>query len=402
MRGHSLILVATLVAWSVTTPALAEDDAAWEAYFGSMDEGEAEAALDTLERDRAEAEAAEVATREEEARLKKEERRRARAERKAKRDRKKSSAKDEKAEETVEVTAAATVADEADAITETTGEELAAEGASALADALPLLTASSVASLESEPLRLFDSADSSEHSFPWGRWLAINLALAVLLGGAVYGAKKGKLAHWLKRARLPRAARVAPELSVSATHNLAHGQAIHLIEGGDFRLVVGSWPGGMTRLATLPAIDGAVAQAVTEELAPALPAGAGMTADDEVEEASVAAAAIDEVELAAEGVGVKVDIGTYDSWFDEESKADGDGPVTVDDDEMPTIKELAFPEVLRQAASGALNAGPRMAGPRAVGLFRAGDEDAAADADPDHESLAEQVLARVREMRASR
>ncbi|MDP7113345.1 MAG: flagellar biosynthetic protein FliO, partial [Myxococcota bacterium] len=312
MRGHSLILVATVVAWSVATPALAEDDAAWEAYFGSMDEGEAAAALDTLERDRAEAEAAEVAAREEEARLKKEERRRARAERKAKRDRKKSAAMDEKAEETAEVAAGATAAepaaDEADAITESAGDELAAEGAFALEAALPLLTASSVASLESEPLRLFDSADSGERSFPWGRWLAINLALALLLGGAVYGAKKGKLAHWLKRARLPRAAQVAPELSVSATHNLAHGQAIHLIEGGDFRLVVGSWPGGMTRLATLPAIDGAVAQAIPEELAPALPAGAGMTADDEVEEAPVAAAAIDEVELAAEGVGVKVDI----------------------------------------------------------------------------------------------
>jgi hypothetical protein len=407
MRGYTLILVTTVAAWFVCGPAFAEDDAAWEAYFGSMDEGEAAAGLDTLERDRAEAEAAEAAAREEQARLQKEERRRARAERKAKRDRKKSSAVAEKPGEAAEVTevAAAESAAAGDGVTTGTSPELPAAGASVLDEALPLLAASSVASLESEPLRLFDSADSAERSFPWGRWLAINLALALLLGGAVYGAKKGKLAHWLKRVRLPRAARVAPELSVSATHNLAHGQAIHLIEGDNFRLVVGSWPGGMASLATLPTAGAAIAQAPPEVQAPSLPDGAGMTADDDVNEAPAAAServSVDEVALAADGVDVKVDVGTYDSWFDEGSKGEGDGPVTVDDDEMPTVKELAFPEVLRQAASGALQSGPRMVGPQAVGLFRAGDVDPAAAADPDHESLAEQVLARVREMRASR
>jgi len=374
-----------------------------------MDEGEAAAAIDDMERDRAEAEAAEQRAREEKARQKKEERRKAREARKARREKKAS-----KAEEAPEAEQAVAEAQEAAAAIAETSAEPAGEttlaGDIPLDEALPLLAASGVASMEAEPLRLFDGSENEQRSFPWARWLGINLVLAMLLGGAVYGAKKGKLAHWLKRARLPRRGtrRIAPELNVSATHNLAHGQAIHLIEGDDFRLVVGSWPGGMARLATLPAGGAEVAvedpfdTAEETAAAAAIPEGAGMTADDE-ELPAAASAPIDEVALAQDGVELKVDIGTYDSWFDEESKADEDGPVTVDDDELPTVKELAFPEVLRQAAAGTLAAAPATHGPQAVGLFRAGADDGAAiPADPNHESLAEQVLARVREMRASR
>ncbi len=438
MRTRVLLPCSLLAALLVCPGAHAEDDAAWEAYFASTAADDVPEALDDPEFDRPIAGEEAAATQAEaEAEAKKESRGEEEDGKRSKRSRRsrRSEASKEKAE--AEKAASEEPAEAEDASAETSeAPAAAAPGPEAVDEALALLGAStSPGTADAEPLLLFDQAESGEQSFPWGRWIAINLCLAVMLGGAVYGMKKGKLAHWLKRARLPsRAARVAPDLDVVATHSLSHGQAIHLIQGDDFRLVVGSWPGGMARLATLSQGAPGVAELPDEPEVAVIPDGAGMTEDDEAETDVMAALpeparedeASEEVALASGVADVQIDVGTYDSWFDNESSADDagdDDPITVDDGDTPTVKELRFPDALRRAAAMALNkrtaaeddvrtpatpverrapvaAGPSVT-PRTVGVFQAG---AAVDeaSDPDHETLAEQVLAQVRELRGAR
>lgn len=424
-----------LAALVVGPYAHAEDDAAWEAYFASMGADDVPAALDDPEFDQPATEAAPAAGERtgDEAEAREED-----TEKKSKK-RSRRSRRSEKAEDEAPAEARTSEAAEAAAETEdaaATAEILPVEGPEAVGETLSLLGVATSPAADGEPLTLFDQAESSERTFPWGRWIAINLCLAFMLGGAVYGVKKGKLAHWLKKARLPRRqAQVAPDLDVVATHNLSHGQAIHLIEGDDFRLVIGSWPGGMTQLATLPGGSPAIQRVEDEERSAEIPLGAGMTQDDEAETDVMAAMpelpeaeeSSAEVALASEQAEVRIDVGTYDSWFDEasadEATSDGDGPITVDDGDAPTVKELRFPDALRRAAAYAAGRRARAEDssrvpatpverrtsaadlltepPRAVGVFQTGGA-AEIPSNPDHETLAEQVLAQVRELRGAR
>lgn len=425
-----------LAALVVGPYAHAEDDAAWEAYFASMGADDVPAALDDPEFDQPATEAApasgEPAGDEAEAR---EEDTAKKSKKRSRRSRRSEKAEDEAL---VEAGTSATVdaaAEEEDAAA--AAELLPVEGPEAVGEVLSLLGAASSPAADGEPLALFDQAESSENTFPWGRWIAINFCLALMLGGAVYGVKKGKLAHWLKKARLPhRQARIAPDLDVVATHNLSHGQAIHLIEGDDFRLVIGSWPGGMTQLATLPRGSTVVREVEDGESPVEIPLGAGMTEDDEAETDVMVALpelngvedASAEVALASDQAEVRIDVGTYDSWFDDEASADeatadGDGPITVDDGDAPKVKELRFPDALRRAAAYAAGRRARAEDgvrvpatpverktsaadlptepPRSVGVFQTGG-GAEIPSNPDHEILAEQVLAQVRELRGAR
>ncbi len=395
MHRRIPFLLVPLLAILVCGAARAEDDAAWEAYFASAGDGDVPEAQEDPEFDEPTQAAAVVREAVDEVPIR----------------------------EAPPAPAVAEIddAEEDDAVAL---ETVTAPGGAAEVT----LGTTAPAARNPEPLILFDQAEMKERTFPWGRWIGLNFALALLLGGAVYGAKKGKLAHWLKRARLTRPGRVTvPDLSVVATHNLSHGQAIHLVQGPDFRLLVGSWPNGMTRLTDLPGPADEPPLSTAEEPCEEIPEGAGMTADeDEPEEATAAMVSLSEddgdrasseVALASAQADVRIDVGTFDSWFDEEGSADEDGARTVDDDEAPTVKEMAFPEVLKRAAAMAgrdRGAGaevpPRAASadsealpqdpPRAVGLFRSGGSPATPH--PDHETLAEQVLARVRELRGNR
>jgi len=96
------------------------------------------------------------------------------------------------------------------------------------------------------------SVVSDEDDISWGRWAIVNLALLFALGGAYAYAKKRKNGWpgWLKGRRAPRSPVQA--LRVAASLGLGNGQSVHLVEGNGFRVLVGSWSGGMTSLGPVP------------------------------------------------------------------------------------------------------------------------------------------------------
>jgi len=96
------------------------------------------------------------------------------------------------------------------------------------------------------------SVVSDEDEISWGRWAIVNLALLFALGGAFAYAKKRKKGWpgWLRRGRESR--RPARVMQVAASLSLGNGQSVHLVEGRGFRVLVGSWSGGMTSLGTVP------------------------------------------------------------------------------------------------------------------------------------------------------
>ncbi len=91
---------------------------------------------------------------------------------------------------------------------------------------------------------------ADESPVDWGRWAAINGALAVLALVVLWAARRGKLGTWLRRRR-PRLEQ-EPDLRVVAARALGTGQTIHLVEGEGFRLLVGTWSGGMVSLGHVP------------------------------------------------------------------------------------------------------------------------------------------------------
>ena len=102
------------------------------------------------------------------------------------------------------------------------------------------------------------SVAPDEDGISWGRWAVVNLALLFGLGGAFVYAKKRKKGWpgWLRRARTER--RPARAMEVAASLSLGNGQSVHLVQGSGFRVLVGSWSGGMTSLGP---VDGATSEA---------------------------------------------------------------------------------------------------------------------------------------------
>ena len=97
------------------------------------------------------------------------------------------------------------------------------------------------------------TATEADDPVSWGRWAAVNLALLVLLGTAyAYTRKKKKKAPWSRWFRHSRDERDEAAMGVAATLSLGNGQSIHLVEGSDFRVLVGSWSGGMASLGSVP------------------------------------------------------------------------------------------------------------------------------------------------------
>jgi flagellar biosynthesis protein FliP len=99
-------------------------------------------------------------------------------------------------------------------------------------------------------------------SISWGRWAAINLTLLAGLAGVyVYTRRKKRgLPAWLRRPS--KKAQAAPDLNVASSVSLGNGQTVHLVRGAGFRVLVGSWSGGMTSLGTVPDASPAPAPAL--------------------------------------------------------------------------------------------------------------------------------------------
>ncbi len=114
---------------------------------------------------------------------------------------------------------------------------------------------------------------SANSSISWGRWAAINLTLLAALAGVyVYTRrkKKGGLPAWLRRPS--KGAQTDPGLKVASSVSLGNGQTVHMVRGDGFRVLVGSWSGGMTSLGTVPDASPDAAPVALPAPAPSLPA----------------------------------------------------------------------------------------------------------------------------------
>ena len=109
------------------------------------------------------------------------------------------------------------------------------------------------------------AVEPAASSISWGRWAAINLTLLAALAGVyVYTRrKKGGLPRWLRRRA--KKAEADPDLKVASSVSLGNGQTVHLVRGDGFRVLVGSWSGGMTSLGTVS--DAAPATALAMPIA---------------------------------------------------------------------------------------------------------------------------------------
>ena len=123
-----------------------------------------------------------------------------------------------------------------------------------------------------------ETVAADETTISWGRWAVVNLTLLALLAGVVgyVRRKKGTLPRWLRRT--PRAEAEAPALKLSSSLSLGNGQTVHLVQGDGFRVLVGSWTGGMTSLGS---VSNAARRALQAE--PAVPVVLDLPAERDVD-----------------------------------------------------------------------------------------------------------------------